>query len=229
MNYSFTRFLVNLFTRISTHIEVEGMENWPQSGGFIIVSNHLGRLDVVLVYAFLKRPDITVMVAEKYRKYAIFRWLVKKLDAIWVDRYNADLNAMRAALNRLKQGGVLVVAPEGTRSRSEALIEARPGSSYLAAKAGVPVVPVALAGTEDRIVVEGLKHLRRPRIHVRIGKPFMLPSLRNQDRDATLKIYTDEMMCRIAALLPPNYRGFYANHPRTLELLQEAEKGKKDV
>ncbi|MGE5221256.1 MAG: lysophospholipid acyltransferase family protein [Omnitrophica WOR_2 bacterium] len=225
MNASFTRSAVSLLTRLGTHLEVEGIENLPPDGGFIIVSNHLGRLDVILVYAFLQRPDITVMVAEKYRKYAIFRWFVKKLDSIWVDRFNADFSAMRVALNRLKRGSILVIAPEGTRSKSEELIEAKPGSSYLAAKAGAPVVPVALTGTEDRVVVERLKHLRRPRIQVRIGESFVFPPLNSRDRDTVLKTYTDEMMCRIAALLPANYRGFYANPPRTRELLQETRTG----
>jgi 1-acyl-sn-glycerol-3-phosphate acyltransferase len=195
------------------------LENVPQQGGFIVTSNHLGRLDVPLAYVFLHRSDVTLMVAEKYHKYAIIRWLVKQLDAMWVDRFNADFKALREALNRLKKGGVLIIAPEGTRSKSEALIEARPGSSYLAIKAGVPIVPVALTGTEDRLVVEQLKRLRRPHIHVLVGKPFTLPPFKSQEREQAIQKYTDEIMCRIAALLPPEKRGYYANHPRTVELL----------
>ena len=80
-------------------------------------------------------------------------------------------------------------------------------------------MPVALTGTEDRLVVEQLKHLRRPHIHVVVGKPFTLPAIKNQDREKAIQGYTDEIMCRIAALLPPEKRGFYANHPRTLEIL----------
>jgi 1-acyl-sn-glycerol-3-phosphate acyltransferase len=213
------RWLIRLVVGLAAHVEISGLENAPQEGGFIAVSNHLGRLDVPLPYFFLERDDVTMMVAEKYHKYAIMRWFVKRLDAMWVDRFNADFGVLREALSRLKGGGVLVIAPEGTRSKTEALLEARPGSSYLAAKAGVPIVPVALTGTEDRLVMEQIKHLRRPHIQVRVGKPFSLPPLRGKEREQAIQGYTDEIMCRIAALLPPEKRGFYAEHPRTLELL----------
>jgi 1-acyl-sn-glycerol-3-phosphate acyltransferase len=213
------RWLITLGVRLAAHVEICGLENAPREGGFIATSNHLGRLDVPLPYVFLKREDVTMMVAEKYHKYAIMRWLVKWLDAMWVDRFNADFSVLREGLSRLKRGGVLVIAPEGTRSKAEALLEARPGSSYLAAKAGVPIVPVALTGTEDRLVMEQYKHLRRPHIQVQVGQPFTLPPIKGQEREQALQRYTDEIMCQIAALLPPEKRGFYANHPRTLELL----------
>ena len=212
--------IITLFIRLAAHVEVSGLENAPQAGGYIAASNHLGRLDPLLGYVFVKRDDITMMVAEKYHKYAFLRWAVKQVDGMWVDRFNADFNALREALSRLKRGSVLVIAPEGTRSKTEVLIEARPGSSFLAAKAGVPVVPVAVTGTEDRLVMQQIKRLRRPHIHIRVGKPFTLPPLKSRERDAIQK-YTDEIMCQIAALLPPEKRGFYAQHPRTLELLSE--------
>lgn len=221
----FANVLVQLFIRLAARVEIDGLENAPRQGGFIVASNHLGRLDVPLAYIFLGRDDITLMVAEKYHKYAIFRWFVKHLDAMWVDRFNADFNVLREALSRLKRGGVLVIAPEGTRSKTEALLEAKPGSSYLAAKAGVPILPVALTGTEDRLVVQQLKRLRRPRLHVQVGRPFQLPPIQVQEREQAIQRYTDEIMCQIAALLPPEKRGFYADHPRTLELVNHTATG----
>jgi 1-acyl-sn-glycerol-3-phosphate acyltransferase len=113
------------------------------------------------------------------------------------------------------------MAPEGTRSPTGALIEARPGASYLAARSGAPIVPVAVTGTEDKNVVAHLKRLRRVKVITRIGEPFTLPPLGRGDREVELKKDTDEIMCRIAAMLPLEYRGVYADHPRTLELLNE--------
>jgi 1-acyl-sn-glycerol-3-phosphate acyltransferase len=101
-----------------------------------------------------------------------------------------------------------------------ALIHAWPGASYLAAKAGVPVLPVAVTGTEDVVVKDRLRHFKRIHIHIRVGEPFMLPPLNRQERDKILQQSTDEMMCQIAALLPPAYRGIYADHPRLAELLR---------
>jgi 1-acyl-sn-glycerol-3-phosphate acyltransferase len=177
-------------------------------------------LDAPLVYYLLDRQDVIMMVAEKYRQSAFYRWFVKQLDAIWVDRFNADLGALRTTLSRLKQGQVLVMAPEGTRSETGKLNYARPGASYLAAKAGVPILPVGLVGTEDRLVVQRLKHLQRLDIHLYVGEPFHLAPLKGSDREEALQAYTDEIMCRIAALLPPASRGVYADHPRLQELLQ---------
>jgi len=222
MAYRLAHWIIDLIVHLFCRLEVHGRERIPASGSFAVASNHLGRLDPVLVYYYLDRKDIIMLVAEKYRKIPLARWFVKQLNAIWVDRFNADFGAVREALHRLRKGGVLVLAPEGTRSKTGALIEARPGVSYLAAKAGVPIIPVALTGSEDKYVVSQFKRLRRPRVTVRVGVPFTLPPLKGQERDAALQAYTDEIMCRIAALLPPSYRGVYADHPRLKELLIDA-------
>ena len=219
MGYKITRWITNLIIRLTTRLEIYDLERIPLSGSFVIASNHLGRLDPALVYHFLDREDIIMLVAEKYQKNPLLRWFARQLDAIFVNRFEADFNAVRQALKRLRKGGVLVLAPEGTRSPTAALIEGRHGVSFLAAKAGVPIYPVALAGSEDRKVYPQLKRLRRAHVVIRVGEPFTLPPLAGKDREVALQEYTDEIMCRIAALLPPGYRGVYADHPRLQELL----------
>jgi 1-acyl-sn-glycerol-3-phosphate acyltransferase len=220
MGYKLARLLFNLFIALTARIEVHGAERvWEMHEGFVIASNHIGRLDAILIYSFSDRKDIILLVAEKYREIPLARWFVKQLDAIWIERFSADFSALRQALNRLKQGGVLVLAPEGTRSPNAALQKAWSGASYLAAKAGAPIVPVALVGCEDAKFFPNLKHLRRTPVTIYAGEPFTLPPLPQKDREAVLEQYTDEIMCRIAALLPPSYRGYYADHPRLKELL----------
>ncbi|MGA2502814.1 MAG: lysophospholipid acyltransferase family protein [Anaerolineales bacterium] len=214
------RFFVRLILGLIARVEVSGFENLP-SGGFVIAANHIGRLDAALAYYVLNRPDIIMVVAEKYEKYAIFRWLVKSTNGMFVDRYNSDIHAIRETLRRLQQGQVFTITPEGTRSKSGNLIEAKPGGTYLAWKAGVPVVPVALTGTEDAVVVERLKHFKRIKVRIVAGKPFNLPPVKGKDRDAAMLQYTDEVMCRIAALLPPERRGVYTQHPRLKGLLNQ--------
>jgi 1-acyl-sn-glycerol-3-phosphate acyltransferase len=223
----FVRLVCILGFRLFARVKVIGFERLPAQGGYIAASNHVGRLDPALAYYFLNRKDVTLLVAEKYHKYALVRWLVRVLDGVWVDRFGADFKALRQVMRRLEAGGVLVVAPEGTRSRTGALIQARPGSSYLAARAGVPVVPVGITGTEDQVVLGRLRRLRRLDITVRVGQPFLLPPLDAKNREQALQGHTDEIMCQIAALLPPDYRGVYANHPRLIALLndQESETG----
>jgi 1-acyl-sn-glycerol-3-phosphate acyltransferase len=123
----------------------------------------------------------------------------------------------------MEDGKCLVIAPEGTRSRVGSLIEGKPGVAYLAARSGFPIVPVAITGTEDKLVLSNLKRLRRSNITLTGGEPFIISPLPNKDRDAALKNATDEIMCRIAALLPERYRGVYAEHPRTRELSRESK------
>jgi 1-acyl-sn-glycerol-3-phosphate acyltransferase len=219
MIYRLTRFVIRLMFWLIARIRVYGMENIDLNQSCVAVGNHIGRLDPGLIYLVLNRRDIIMFVAEKYRKHAFYRWLIRAMDAIWVDRFNADMGAMRQALRRLKRGGVMVIAPEGTRSPTGALQRGHAGASFLAVKAGVPIVPVAIMGTEDHVVMDRLRRLRRLDIEARVGKPFMLPALHADDRESQLQEYTDEIMCHIAALLPAERRGFYADHPRLLELL----------
>jgi 1-acyl-sn-glycerol-3-phosphate acyltransferase len=219
MTYSLIRFLIRLLAPVVMRLEVFGKENLPASGAYIAAANHLGVLDSLLVYYLLERQDIILIIAEKHTRYAFTRWLVRSLDAIYIDRFNADMAVMREVLRRLRKGGVLVIAPEGTRSQTGALLEGRQGASFLAAKTGVPIIPVGATGTQDRLLLANLKRLRRTPVTVCIGESFQLPPLSKQDRDAALLADTTEIMCRIAALLPPEYRGFYADHPRLHELL----------
>jgi 1-acyl-sn-glycerol-3-phosphate acyltransferase len=212
------RFFVRLILGTIARVEVSGFENLPP-GGFVVAANHIGRLDAALAYYVLNRPDIIMVVAEKYEKYALFRWLVKLTNGMFVDRYNSDIHAIRETLRRLQQGQVFTITPEGTRSKSGNLIEGKPGGTYLAWKAGVPIIPVALTGTEDAVVVEHLTHLKRLKVRIIAGKSFILPPVKGKDRDAAMLRYTDEVMCRIASLLPPDRRGVYAQHPRLKELL----------
>lgn len=215
------RIIFRIVLKVIAKVSVEGLEHVPDTGGAIVVTNHIGRLDALLGVILADRDDFIMMIAEKYQKNAFWRWTAKEVDAVWLDRYDADINALRIVYKRLMQGEILGMAPEGTRSKTEALAEGKPGAAYLAAKTGLPVIPIGLAGTEDRVVKERLKHLRRLNIDIKIGEPFYLPPLDRRNREAVLQEGTDEIMCRIAALLPPAYRGVYADHPRLQELLTE--------
>jgi len=206
-------------------VDIRGYENVPLQGGFILAANHLGRLDSALLYYAIEREDIIMPVAEKYKTHWLFGPLVLALGGFFINRFDADLQAIREVLKRLKRGGVFVIAPEGTRSKVEALQEARPGAAFFASKTGQPIIPIALTGTEDRVVVNNLKHFRRSHITIQAGAPFTLPQLKGEQHTEALAAATDEIMCRIGAMLPEKYRGFYADHPRLKELLEEQKGG----
>jgi 1-acyl-sn-glycerol-3-phosphate acyltransferase len=209
------RRLLDLIARV----EIRDLDNIPTSGAYVIATNHLGLLDVTLLFYAIDRWDVFIPVAEKWEQSAFLRWLGRHLNFVFIDRFNPDLKAMRIMIRLMQAGHILVIAPEGTRSRVESLNEGKPGVSYLAAKLQRPILPVGLAGTEDRVVLANLKRLRRSSIVVTAGNTFSLPNLPHRDRAAALKDYTDEIMCRIAALIPEKNRGVYADHPRLRQLL----------
>jgi 1-acyl-sn-glycerol-3-phosphate acyltransferase len=213
------RLMCRFILRIIARIDVQDMELIPDSGGCLAVSNHLGRLDAMLAIIFAPRDDVVLMIAEKYRAYGIWRGLASRLDALWLDRHNPDFRALREVQKRLKAGQIAAIAPEGTRSPTVQLQPGKPGAAYLAAKTGVPIIPMSIVGTEDKEVVRRLRRFRRLDITIRVGEPFSLPPMPRQNRDEFLRQSTDKMMCRIAVLLPPKYRGVYADHPKLQELL----------
>jgi 1-acyl-sn-glycerol-3-phosphate acyltransferase len=216
------RFFFRIITWFVADTRFDGMENVPADGtSYVIAANHIGRFDTGLVFLAIDRTDFILPVAEKYQKNPITRFIGYFMGAIWLDRNTTDFKAIREMMARIKKGGVLVIAPEGTRSKTGKLHEGKPGVAYLAAKAGLPIIPVALVGTDDQVLVDNLKHLRRSHFKGTGGKPFTLPPLKNENRDDQLREYTDEIMCRIASLLPEERRGVYADHPRLVELLKE--------
>jgi 1-acyl-sn-glycerol-3-phosphate acyltransferase len=222
MKYKTLQSIVRFIMNIIADVEVVGLEKLPQ-GNFILAVNHLGRLDTAILLYAIDRDDIILPVAEKYKNHPLFGAIGRAVDAIWLNRFDADYSAFREILTRMEKGGLMVIAPEGTRSKTEALQEAKMGVAFLASKSGYPVLPVALTGTEDRGVVANLKRFRRTKITARGGDLFSVNVPRGKGRDEALRAATDEIMCRIAAELPEKYRGFYANHPRLKELLGQKQ------
>lgn len=206
---SFFRFIFLFLARL----EVRGLDNIPPEGvGGLLAANHVGLLDAPLVFATVPRRDTTALVADKYKYHPLLRPLVSVAHGIWINRESSDLAALRQAIEYIKNGGLLGVAPEGTRSRTASLQPAKTGVAYLADKAACPVVPCAIWGTENGI--RRVLSLQRPRITITFGPAFTLPPVERATREADLQRNTDEIMLRIAAMLPPSYRGVYREHPR---------------
>jgi 1-acyl-sn-glycerol-3-phosphate acyltransferase len=216
---NFLRCLVRSLLRLIARVEVRGYENLPTENNYVLATNHIGILDALMPFYALGRWDIYIPVAEKWEQNRFLKWLGKYFNFVFIDRYNPDIKAMRKLIRLMEDGNLLAISPEGTRSRVGSLIEAKPGVTYLATKLNRPIVPVAITGTEDKVILGNLKRLKRSHITVTAGPHFTLPPVPREGRDEILKKYTDEIMCRIAVLLPEKYRGVYAEHPRLKELL----------
>lgn len=220
------RSVLRILFALLTRLEVHGLEHIPRAGPVILAANHVSIIDAPLVFMLLERTDATGLVADKYLKNPFIHWLVDRVHGIWINREAADFKALREAVEYLEGGGLLGIAPEGTRSHTAALSQAKTGVAFLAEKASqaigcpVPIVPVAISGT-DRALYE-LVRLRRGRLQVQVGMPFCLPLLEKAGRAEALQRNTDEVMSRIASMLPESYRGAYAGHPRVIELVDAA-------
>lgn len=201
------RFLFNTLT----DTEYINLENIPLVGGVIIAINHLHYLDTPVLFVNSRRTDITALVTTKYQNNVFMKWFIESAEGIWINRDIADFTAIRKASKALAEGIALGIAPEGTRSKTAQLQQGKPGTIMLAAKSRVPIVPVGITGTEDAL--KNIFHLRRPHITIRFGEAFTIPEFKRGERSADLKYWTDELMRRIAVLLPEEYRGVYANNP----------------
>jgi 1-acyl-sn-glycerol-3-phosphate acyltransferase len=194
---------------LAARVELEGVENLPRSGPLIIVANHLSNADPPIVVGWLtpalgRRLHILA-------KAALFvgplGTLLRSQGVTPVRAGGSDIEAFRAAKAVLDRGDVLCIFPEGTRSRTGALGEAKPGVALLATRADVPVVPVGLSGT-DRFLPPGSARPRlRARVVVRIGRPFRLQPDASMSRRQAVAAASDEIMRRLAALIDEPSRG----------------------
>ncbi len=190
---------------------VEGLEHAPRSGPYILVSNHCSNLDPLFAgwaVGYQTGRVIHFMAKAELRRWPLIGWLAENAGVFFVRRGEADRAAQRTALRLLASGRPLGLFPEGTRSRDGQLRHGRAGAAVLAMRAGVPLLPVGIAGTH-RIFAGGRRIPSRSRVTIRIGQPFRLPTsgdAEGLDR-AQLRGATERIMREIAALLPADQGG----------------------
>jgi 1-acyl-sn-glycerol-3-phosphate acyltransferase len=203
---------LSLLTWLICRVEVEGREHIPEQAPFLVVTNHLSAVDPPLLFSLIPaRLRMTGMAAMTHRSDFMIGWFMDRGGAVWVRRGESDRRALRQSLEVLESGRPLGVAPEGTRSHTGALIEGKTGVAFLASKAQVPILPVAVVGTEK--VLPALRRLRRKTVHVRIETAFRLPERGDRPRREHTAYCTDLIMTRLASMLPESYRGVYSGHP----------------
>lgn len=196
---------VELFTDEQT---VEGRENIPAQGPYIVVSNHLNFTDPEYICRAFPQ-QMNFMVKKEFYAYPVIGFGLRLLGTFPVDRTGNDFAAVRRALELLDRGNSLMLFPEGTRSRTHALAAPLPGAGYLAIKAGVPVVPVGLFGSEH-VNITRLPGGPARRVGLRIGEPFNLYPPPELSRRQSAEWAAWEMLQHIARLLPESYHGVLA-------------------
>jgi 1-acyl-sn-glycerol-3-phosphate acyltransferase len=207
--YRLLRGLIRAILAVLCRLEVEGVEHVPRTGPFLVVVNHLHWLDIPVVGVALPHRA-TAFAARKWERRPIVGRALRTLgDAIFVHRGEVDRQALRKALAVLQEGRILVLAPEGTRSDTGVLQRGKEGAAYLAARSGVQLVPVVAYGQEK--VFRSLRRGRRGVVRVLFGQPFTPAVPAGRVSREELHKLTEQIMLRLAALLPPAYRGVYAD------------------
>ena len=196
------RWIIVVLFKLLVHMDVEGRENFPQSGPLLLVSNHLHLLDAPIALLFIPRR-MTAFVKSKWKR-PPFNWLMACMgDVIYASK--ADHRALEEGINALQSGHVLALAPEGTRSLTGGLGKGQGGAALLAIKAHAPILPIAAYGQEQ--TMNYWKRFRRVPVHIRVGQLIELPP--GKASKEQLEAYTEQIMIAIALLLPTEYRGVY--------------------
>lgn len=201
--------------RSLTRVRIEGrLDRIPQRGGLIVASNHLSNADGPVIAGWLTPAlgrRIHWLGKREMYDFPLAALALRPVSIHPVDREGADVEAFRLAERILAAGNVLVLFPEGTRSTTGGLQRPRDGLALLALRTGVPILPVGLAGT-DRLWPRGTFPRVGGRIVLRVGEPFRVADVLGsaaRDRRTAKGLATEVIMRRIAALLPPSYRGAY--------------------
>jgi 1-acyl-sn-glycerol-3-phosphate acyltransferase len=213
-----TRFLaaqavaitVKSLGQLLCQVESSQISRVPAHGPLILVCNHINFLDGPLVYALLQPRPVTGFAKSETWDNHLLGPMFSLCGAIPLHRGQVDRAALQHGLHALEQNKILIITPEGTRNRYGQLLPAHAGMVTLAHQSQAPILPLASFGGEA--FRTNIRHLRRTQFHLRVGQSFRirLSPCARLDRSMRSKI-TDEIMYQMAILLPPQYRGRYAD------------------
>lgn len=217
MLYKSVAWIVKIGIGILCRIYAPDIHRIPMRGPLIVISNHTGQLEVAVFFALLQPRPITGWAKMEAWDNAFLSWLFSLWGVIPIRRGEGDTSALRKALKALEDGYIFGLAPEGTRNNTGKLNRAQPGVVMLATHSGVPILPVAHWGGEN--FLRNLTRFRRTDFHIRVGSPFGLKLDGIKVTREVRQQIADEMMMRIAELMPPEYHGVYekvTNHEKFL-------------
>ena len=193
-------------------VEITGLENVPATGPVVVASNHQSNADPALLVLVMRRP-VWFMAKRGLFGNPLANFFLRQIHVYPVDRDGRDVGAVTWAFEQLGQDRMLLIFPEGTR-RPGGLGRGTDGLAYLAARSHAAIVPVGITGTER---ITSFLRVAFPfcRLRVRIGEPFYLRAVGGRVPREVLSSMTETVMERIAVLLPPEYRGAYADRVTT--------------
>ena len=182
---------LKVYFGIFYRVRIKGMENIPKEGGLILCANHVGQLDMFFIAYKIKRLVHFMAKAELYEN-PIVKWFLSNVGAFPVKRGTGDIGMARTVYKLLKNGKIVGIMPEGTRTKGKENIKAKSGAAMFAISADVPIIPVGISGSYSLF----------SEVKVNIGKPYKLSV--EGDKKPTqqeLSDLSDELMTKIYALV----------------------------
>lgn len=197
------------------NMKISGQENIATDGPVIFIGNHLSNSDGLVLARILKEKDVTFVAGVKLSNDPVTQIGVNIVKNITIKPNSADKDAMNTIIKTVKAGHSVFIFPEGTRSRTGSMIEAKKGILLIAKLTGVPIIPVGITGTEKLMPINKEGNMSSEKFYnadvtVNFGKPMQLPLKgKDEDRHAYEDRALQVLMKSIAALLPEDYRGVY--------------------
>jgi 1-acyl-sn-glycerol-3-phosphate acyltransferase len=170
LTYRVFRSLVCWFTRAFTRLTIEGREHLPATGAYVLAPVHRSYVDTPITACVTSRR-MRFMGKQEVWKYGPIGWLVSALGAFPVNRGSADREALKRCIMVLEHGEPLVLFPEGERKDGPVIQPLFDGAAYVAARAGVPIIPIGIGGSA-RVMPRHAKMIRPRKVHVVIGEPI---------------------------------------------------------
>lgn len=206
----FLRFLMKIiaFTFLINLEEVEGLDNIPKKGPALLFFNHIAFVDPIVMVYIVPRDIVPLAKIEVY-DYPFIGIFPRMWGVIPVRRDEVDRRAVQRALDVLRAGEIMLVAPEGTRNSS--LQPGKEGLAYLASRSGAPMVPVMIEGTPAFPALRFTSRWRKASVRVRFGRPFRYRSELRRAGGDQLRKMVDEAMYVLASMLPEKRRGVYSD------------------
>lgn len=217
IDITITNAIIRGLLRMVCRLDIDELRRLPSSGPAILAINHINFLEAPLLATFVPSPRLAALSKKENLNNPGYRYFASIWNAIPIDRDGVDTESFKRCLDWVAEGGILGLAPEGTRSMDGVLQQGKAGVAMLAQRAGAPIWPIAHWGAED--FWKNLKAFRRTPIHLRVGSPYLIAPAGSMTRTVRQEI-ADEIMGSIAALMPERLRGSYAgtagNVPRHL-------------
>lgn len=213
--------LLRGFFRLFFRIDRSELSKVPHEGPLLMMVNHTSNLEGPMLYAFLQPRNLHALAKQELWKNKFMAYLMEMWKSIPVDRENMGRATMDACFKVVEQGHILAIAPEGTRSKDGCLQEGKGGVAFIAHKKDIPMIPVAVTGFNE--AKASFARFRRPIVTIKVGPVFEIKQKGGRIDADTRQALADEIMLRLAQLIPEQKRGHYQGKEIVFSLTEESK------